>query len=73
VSAAGYAAGFYPAEELVNSLAVGWDDIDKTYDAGWHVNATREKCYSLMRRHGVSLDDVKQQTEANFRVRPGLE
>ena len=40
--AAGYDAGFYPADELSNSLAVGWDDLDKSYDRGWHVNATRE-------------------------------
>ena len=64
VPAAGYAAGFYPAEELKNSVAVGWDDFDKTYDAGWHVNQTREQCYALMRKKGVDMSNINAQIAA---------
>ena len=64
VPAAAYAANFYPADELKRSVAVGWDDLDKTYDAGWRVNQTREQCYALMRKNNVDLSSVNAQYAA---------
>jgi hypothetical protein len=57
-------AGLYPNDELRGSVSVGWGDIDKSYDAGWHLNASRERCYALMRKHGIDLSSVNAQANA---------
>jgi hypothetical protein len=61
---AGQQAGFYPNDELRRSMSVGWTDLDKSYDQGWHVNAVRERCYALMRKHGVDLSNVNAELVA---------
>jgi ABC-type branched-subunit amino acid transport system substrate-binding protein len=57
-------AGLYPADELKNSVNVAWGDTDAPYDAGWHQNATRERCEALMRKHGVDMSSVNAHVTA---------
>jgi hypothetical protein len=59
-----YASGLLPAEQLKNSLAVGWSDLEKSQDAGWHVNAARERCFALMRKKGADLSSANAQLSA---------
>jgi hypothetical protein len=61
---AGQQAGFYPDDQLRRSMSVGWTDLDKSYDQGWHINGVRERCYTLMRKHGVGLADVNSEAAA---------
>ena len=56
--------GSYPTDQLKGSLAVTWTDIDKTYDVGWHVNQTRERCYELMRKSGIDMSNLDAQSAA---------
>ncbi len=54
-------AGLYPTDQLRNSVAVVWDDSDKAADEGWRLNRPRERCYKLMRKHGVPMNNGNQQ------------
>jgi Periplasmic binding protein len=53
-----YEAGYYPADELKGTLVVTGLDGVKAEDAGWHVNAARQRCENLMRRNGVDMSSI---------------
>lgn len=50
----------YPAVQLKRSVAVVWGDATKEDDVGWKPNVPREKCYDLMRKNGVPLENENQ-------------
>ena len=54
----GLEAGVYPADQLRRSVAVSWIDSSQSRDAGWKTNRSRERCFALMRKHGVAVDSV---------------
>ena len=58
-------AGIFPIDEMAYSVAVGWTDLNKTYDVGWHLNPQRENCYTLMRKHGADMSNPNSQTAAH--------
>jgi len=57
-----YDAGLFPADELRRSVEVGWVDLSSIYDKGWHTNAGRERCFAIMRKHGVTSDNTTGQS-----------
>ena len=61
---AAYDQGLYPAEQLRASVAVAWLDLNKAADEGTRVNQTRERCFALMRKHGVPMNNVNQEDAA---------
>jgi hypothetical protein len=56
--------GVYPTEQVRRSIAVEWDDSDKAADEGWKLNKARERCYAIMRKHNVSLDNGNKEADA---------
>jgi hypothetical protein len=50
----------YPANQLKRSVAVVWSDAQASNDVGWRPNPAREKCYALMREHGVPMENDNQ-------------
>ncbi len=50
-----------PKRQLQRSLAVLWADIDDAADAGIAKNPSRERCYALMKKAGLPLDNVNAQ------------
>jgi hypothetical protein len=58
--------GLYPARQLRDSIVVEWSDADKFYDEGYKINQTRERCYALMRKSGVPMDNANAQFEARL-------
>ena len=63
---AGQEAGLYPARQLRRSVVVEWSDADEFYDEGYKVNKTRERCYDLMRKAGVPLDNDQRMADARM-------
>ena len=61
---AAYDQGLYPAAQLREAVAVGWTDLNKASDEGWRVNQTRERCFALMRKHGVPMENANQENDA---------
>lgn len=61
---AAYDQGLYPAEQLRDAVAVAWLDLNKAADEGTRVNQTRERCFALMRRHDVPMENVNQEDAA---------
>jgi hypothetical protein len=57
--------GILPSDQAKDSISVSWIDLDSSYDVGWHQNAQREKCYAIMRKHGIDMSNVNAQGVAN--------
>ena len=66
VAKAGQEAGLYPARQLRRSVVVEWSDADEFYDQGYKVNKARERCYEIMRKAGVPLDNAQRQSDARM-------
>ena len=37
----------YPSDQMNSAIAIDQNDLDRMRDAGWHINATRERCYQI--------------------------
>lgn len=59
-------SGLYPPSQLSRSVSVEWNDADEAADEGWRINKARERCFALMRRHGVPMENTNQQGFARF-------
>jgi len=56
--------GLYPTEQLGGSIAVEWGDSDKFADQGWKLNKARERCYDIMRKRNVPMDNANKEADA---------
>jgi hypothetical protein len=50
----------YPASQLKRSVSTVWSDDTAAADVGWRPNPAREKCYDIMRKHSVPMDNDNQ-------------
>jgi hypothetical protein len=53
-----------PADQERGMLAVGWDDNEPADDTGWHSNASRDRCFAIMRAHHVTVSDQLSMNNA---------
>lgn len=60
------ASGLVPARQLQRSVLVEWADFDESYDEGWRLNKTRERCFAFMRKKGVPMENINQRAAARF-------
>jgi hypothetical protein len=56
--------GLLPRSQAQGSISVGWTSLNASYDEGFRKNAQREKCYALMREHGIDMGNVNSQAAA---------
>jgi hypothetical protein len=66
VAKAAQEEGLYPTRQLRDSVVVEWSDADKSYDEGYKLNQTRERCYKLMRNAGVPMDNAEREFDARL-------
>jgi hypothetical protein len=56
--------GLLPPSQASGSISVGWTSLNASYDEGFRKNAQREKCYALMREHGIDMGNPNSQAAA---------
>jgi len=56
----------YPSDEMNNAIAVDQNDLDRSRDADWHINSTREHCYQIEASAGypVKQDNINDELAA---------
>jgi hypothetical protein len=61
---AGLEGGIYPPSQLRRSVAVIWRGADKAADAGISPNAARARCFALMKKKGITLNNPNAELSA---------
>jgi hypothetical protein len=59
-----YELGALTPEDVRRAVSVGWIDLNEAYDVGWHPNPARERCFDIMRKHGIDMSDSANQNAA---------
>lgn len=57
-----------PSDQMDHALAIDQSDYDKSKDAGWHINQTREKCFKIQADAGYPVNS----SNANDQVIAGI-
>jgi hypothetical protein len=56
-------ANILPSDEQNNLLAITDGDIDASYDAGWHLNSARVKCFQIQAAAGMPVSSSNLNDE----------